>query len=71
MVVGQHAIALTDAWDFREINNKPLDLDVDHPIHIVTGTHIAQPCPFLLTKAHYSPGRLLQAQPRRGKSDGA
>lgn len=64
-----------DAWDFEEVYGKLLDFARGHPfdpeaedylIHITTGTHVAQICLFLLTEAHYLPGRLLQTQPLRG-----
>ncbi len=64
-----------DAWDFEEVYGKlldfaraePFDPDAeDYLIHITTGTHVAQICLFLLTEAHYLPGRLLQTQPQRG-----
>lgn len=67
-----------DAWDFEEVYGKlldfvrgyPFDPDAeDYLIHITTGTHVAQICLFLLTEAHYLPGRLLQTQPRRGSVD--
>lgn len=70
-----HLIDFADAWDFEEVYGKlldfaralPLDPDVeDYLVHITTGTHVAQICLFLLTEAHYLPGRLLQTQPRRG-----
>lgn len=78
--VERHVIDFTDAWDFEEVYGKlldfarsqPLDPDVeDYLIHITTGTHVAQICLFLLTEAHYFPGRLLQTQPRRGAPDAA
>ncbi|HYD12352.1 MAG TPA: RNA repair transcriptional activator RtcR [Allosphingosinicella sp.] len=64
-----------DAWDFEEVYGKLLDFAraepfdpeaQDYLIHITTGTHVAQICLFLLTEAHYLPGRLLQTQPARG-----
>ncbi len=78
--VERHVIDFTDAWDFEEVYGKlldfaraqPLDPDAeDILIHITTGTHVAQICLFLLTEAHYLPGRLLQTQPRRGAPDAA
>lgn len=69
-----------DAWDFEEVYGKlldfarayPFDPDAeDYLVHITTGTHVAQICLFLLTEAHYLPGRLLQTQPRRGSVDPA
>ncbi|BEU99426.1 RNA repair transcriptional activator RtcR [Novosphingobium olei] len=79
-MVERHVIDFGDAWDFEEVYGKlldfarsqPLDPDVeDYLIHITTGTHVAQICLFLLTEAHYLPGRLLQTQPRRGAPDAA
>jgi transcriptional regulatory protein RtcR len=79
-MVERHAIDFADPWDFEEVYGKlldfarsqPLDPDVeDYLIHITTGTHVAQICLFLLTEAHYLPGRLLQTQPRRGAPDAA
>ena len=76
--VERHVIDFSDAWDFEEVYGKlldfarsqPLDPDAeDYLIHITTGTHVAQICLFLLTEAHYLPGRLLQTQPRRGAPD--
>ena len=69
-----------DAWDFEEVYGKLLDLARAYPfdpeaedylVHITTGTHVAQICLFLLTEAHYLPGRLLQTQPRRGTVEAA
>jgi transcriptional regulatory protein RtcR len=79
-LVERHVIDFADPWDFEEVYGKlldfarsqPLDPDVeDYLIHITTGTHVAQICLFLLTEAHYLPGRLLQTQPRRGAPDAA
>lgn len=77
-LVERHVIDFADAWDFEEVYGKlldfaraqPLDPDTeDYLIHITTGTHVAQICLFLLTEAHYLPGRLLQTQPQRGAPD--
>ena len=77
--VEPHRIDFKDPWDFEEVYGKlldfarafPFDPDAeDYLIHITTGTHVAQICLFLLTEAHYLPGRLLQTQPRRGTNDG-
>lgn len=76
--VERHVIDFADAWDFEEVYGKlldftrtlPLDPDAeDVLVHITTGTHVAQICLFLLTEAHYLPGRLLQTQPSR-RTDG-
>ena len=72
--VERHVIDFADAWDFEEVYGKLLDFAARQPfdpevedylIHITTGTHVAQICLFLLTEAHYLPGRLLQTQPSR------
>ena len=77
-LVERHVIDFADAWDFEEVYGKlldfaraqPLDPDLeDYLVHITTGTHVAQICLFLLTEAHYLPGRLLQTQPKRGAPD--
>ncbi len=78
--VEPHVIDFTDPWDFEEVYGKLLDFARGYPfdpevedylIHITTGTHVAQICLFLLTEAHYLPGRLLQTHPRRGSLDPA
>ena len=78
--VEPHVIDFADAWDFEEVYGKLLDFARAYPfdaeaqdylVHITTGTHVAQICLFLLTEAHYLPGRLLQTQPRRGSVDPA
>lgn len=75
-----HVINFDDPWDFEEVYGKLLDFtrgyafdpdSEDYLIHITTGTHVGQICLFLLTEAHYLPGRLLQTQPRRGATDPA
>ena len=69
-----------DPWDFEEVYGKLLDFARAYPfdpeaedylVHITTGTHVAQICLFLLTEAHYLPGRLLQTQPQRGAAERA
>lgn len=73
--VEPHILDFTDPWDFEEVYGKLLDVARAYPfdpeaedylVHITTGTHVAQICLFLLTEAHYLPGRLLQTQPERG-----
>lgn len=77
-LVEPHLVEFDDAWDFEEVFGKlldfarayPFDPEVeDYLVHITTGTHVAQICLFLLTEAHYLPGRLLQTQPARGTGD--
>ncbi|RMB36662.1 transcriptional regulatory protein RtcR [Sphingomonas sp. PP-F2F-G114-C0414] len=78
--VEPYLIDFADAWDFEEVYGKLLDFvrgspfdpeAEDYLVHITTGTHVAQICLFLLTEAHYLPGRLLQTQPRRGTAEPA
>jgi transcriptional regulatory protein RtcR len=78
--VERKLIDFTDPWDFEEVYGKLLDLARAYPfdpeaedylIHITTGTHVGQICLFLLTEAHYLPGRLIQTQPQRGAPSGA
>ena len=73
-------IDLDDPWDFEEVYGKLLDFARAYPfdpeaedylVHITTGTHVAQICLFLLTEAHYLPGRLLQTQPGKLIDGGA
>ena len=72
--VERHVIDFADPWDFEEVYGKLLDFAAsqtfdpdteDYLIHITTGTHVAQICLFLLTEAHYLPGKLLQTQPAK------
>ena len=73
--VDKRVLDLVDPWDFEEVYGKLLDFTRAYPfdpdaedylVHITTGTHVAQICLFLLTEAHFLPGRLLQTQPTRG-----
>ncbi|GAY20341.1 RNA repair transcriptional activator RtcR [Sphingobium fuliginis] len=78
--VERRLLDFEDPWDFEEVYGKLLDFALAEPfdpeteeylIHITTGTHVAQICLFLLTEAHYLPGRLLQTQPTRGAPSSA
>lgn len=78
--VEPHVIDFRDPWDFEEVYGKLLDFARAHRfdteaedflIHITTGTHVAQICLFLLTEAHYLPGRLLQTQPSKISEGGS
>ena len=78
--VEMQVMDFADPWDFEEVYGKlldfarayPFDPDAeDYLVHITTGTHVAQICLFLLTEAHYLPGRLLQTQPARGSGGAA
>jgi transcriptional regulatory protein RtcR len=73
--IAPHLMDFDDAWDFEEVYGKLMDFARgfafdpeanDYLIHITTGTHVAQICLFLLTEAHYLPGKLLQTQPQKG-----
>jgi transcriptional regulatory protein RtcR len=67
-------MALVNAWDFEEVYAALHDVahavsvedDDELWVHITTGTHVAQICLFLLTEAHFFPGKLLQTRPGRG-----
>jgi len=78
--VDRRVLDLVDPWDFEEVYGKLLDFTRAYPfdpdaedylVHITTGTHVAQICLFLLTEAHYLPGRLLQTQPAKRADDGS
>ncbi|GAB3458970.1 RNA repair transcriptional activator RtcR [Insolitispirillum peregrinum] len=78
--IERHVIDFANPWDFEEVygalldfaRSRPLDPETeDSLIHITTGTHVAQICLFLLTEAHYLPGRLLQTYPNRGGGEAA
>lgn len=78
--VEPHILDFADPWDFEEVYGKLLDFARAYPfdpeaedylVHITTGTHVAQICLFLLSEAHYLPGRLLQTQPSRGGGSAA
>ena len=77
--VERRLIDFRDPWDFEEVYGALLDFArgfafdpeaEDYLIHITTGTHVAQICLFLLSEAHYLPGRLLQTQPRQTQNKG-
>lgn len=70
--ITHHHIDYDDPWDFEGVyqalwefaRDYPFDPDEeDYYVHITTGTHVAQICLFLLTEAHYLPGRLIQSAP--------
>jgi len=80
--VREHQVSFDDPWDFQSVYAALHDFaraypfkpdEEDYLIHITTGTHVAQICLFLLTEAHYLPGRLIQTAPpkRRGGEAGA
>lgn len=73
-------VAIDDPWDFEQVYGALYDFAKDYPfdleheeywIHITTGTHVVQICLFLMTEAHYFPGRLLQTSPPRRHTPGA
>lgn len=70
--VRHQLIEFADPWDFESVyaalhdfaRQYPFERDKeDYLVHITTGTHVAQICLYLLTEAHYLPGRLLQSSP--------
>lgn len=74
-----HDIHLADPWDFESVYATLFDFvrgyafDPEHEdylVHITTGTHVAQICWFLLTEAHWLPGRLIQTSPPRRQRAG-
>jgi transcriptional regulatory protein RtcR len=71
-----HALAIRDPWDFQDVYESLHDFCREYPFdprresyfaHMTTGTHVAQICLFLLTEAHFLPGKLLQTEPPRGR----
>lgn len=72
-------LTLSDPWDFGLVYERlhalarsyPFDTDNEnYLIQITTGTHVVQICWFLLTEAHYLPGKLLQLAPPKRWKDG-
>ncbi len=67
-------------WDFEQVYAALFDIAISHPfnteknqyfVHITTGTHVIQICLYLLTEAHFFPGKLLQTMPvKGGKGEG-
>ena len=77
--VRQHHIAFDDPWDFEQVYGALHDFSREYQfdrdkeeyfVHITTGTHVAQICLYLLTEAHYLPGRLIQTSPSNRNSSG-
>ena len=69
-----HRLPIRDPWDFGEVYGALFDFAKTYPfdteneeywVHITTGTHVVQICLFLMTEAHYFPGKLLQTSPGR------
>ncbi len=72
-------IACEDAWDFEQVYSQIHDVAVsqffdveqnNYFVNITTGTHVAQICLYLLTEAHYLPGKLLQSSPSKEGTQG-
>jgi transcriptional regulatory protein RtcR len=64
-----HEIPLKHPWDFEETYSVLLDFasnyhfnleEEEYYVHISAGTHVAQICLFMLTKANFIPGYLIQ-----------
>lgn len=75
-----HHLPIVDPWDFEDVYGSLFDFaknytfDTDNEeywVHITTGTHVVQICLFLMTEAHYFPGKLLQSSPPRRQTIGA
>ena len=75
----RHIMNLADAWDFQEVYGALYDFARAYPfdaeeeeylVNITTGTHVAQICWFLLTEAHYVPGKLIQLSPPKRQGEG-
>lgn len=73
-------IDVADAWDFEQVYGALHDIarnyafDVERNqyfINITTGTHVVQICLYLLTEAHYLPGKLIQASPSKEGTQGS
>ena len=78
--VRQHHVEFDDPWDFEQVYGALHDFSrgysfdrdkEEYLIHITTGTHVAQICLYLLTEAHYLPGRLIQTSPSNRRSNEA
>lgn len=76
--VRHNHVDFEDPWDFEQVYSSLHDFareyhfereKEEYLIHITTGTHVAQICLYLLTEAHYLPGRLLQTSPSRDRSE--
>ncbi|AMP02457.1 RNA repair transcriptional activator RtcR [Collimonas pratensis] len=72
-------LPIVDPWDFEDVYGSVFDFAKSYPfdtdneeywIHITTGSHVVQICMFLMTEAHYFPGRLLQSSPPRRQTVG-
>jgi transcriptional regulatory protein RtcR len=78
--VNLHPIAPSNWWDFAQVYSSLFDFarnytfdteQNEYLIHITTGSHVAQICLFLLTEAHWLPGKLLQSEPPSRQSTSA
>lgn len=72
-------IACDDPWDFEQVYSQIHDVAISQQfdveqnnyfVNITTGTHVAQICLYLLTEAHYLPGKLLQCSPSKEGTQG-
>jgi transcriptional regulatory protein RtcR len=76
--VTAHCLPIVDAWDLEDVYSALLAFSKEYKfntdeeeywIHMTTGSHIVQICMFLLTKAGYFPGSLLQTSPPKREGD--
>lgn len=70
--VTSYLIDCENPWDFEAVYSCIHDMAIaqtfdvesnNYFVNITTGTHVVQICLYLLTEAHYFPGKLLQASP--------
>lgn len=75
--VVSHVIDFRNPWDFEEVYSALRDFadaydfrpdEETYLSNLTTGTHVTQICWFLLTEAHYIPGKLIQLSPPRGRA---
>ena len=74
--VVSHVIDFKNPWDFEEVYSALRDFadaydfrpdEETYLSNLTTGTHVTQICWFLLTEAHYIPGKLIQLSPPKGR----
>lgn len=72
--VSSYLIDCNDPWDFEAVYSRIHEVAVaqtfdvennNYFVNITTGTHVVQICLYLLTEAHYFPGKLLQSSPAK------
>jgi transcriptional regulatory protein RtcR len=75
-----HELPISESWEYASVyaalyqfaKTYPFDLEKEeYLVHITTGSNVAQICLFLLVKAGYIPGRILQTAPPVRQGDPA